>query len=331
MRYLLVVTMNAFFRAKHMAAKGSESHLKIGMAIHTTLSIVNKSVLKENVDHVIFCLEGRSWRKDFYEPYKRNRDVLKQKRTPKEIKEDEEFFEAYGHFTEYLTERTNCTVLQNHVAEADDMIARWIQTHPNDTHIILSSDSDFHQLLSETVYQYNGLASQLITVHGIFGDNDKPVIDKKTQEPKEPPNPEWVLFEKCIRGDSADNVFSAYPGVRKKGSAKRTGLLEAFADKPTRGYDWNNLMQQTWTDHEGAEHVVKEDYERNKTLIDLTKQPEYVIEKIDEAIELAEHPKDIAKVGLMFMRFCSKYDLNTISGFSKQYTAWLSSSYGEQI
>ena len=65
-----------------------------------------------------------------------------------------------------------------------------------------------------------------------------------------------------MRGDSADNVFSAYPKVRKN------KLEEAFADRENQGFVWNNLMLQRWTDHNGVEHRVKECYERNKKLID---------------------------------------------------------------
>ena len=44
-------------------------------------------------------------------------------------------------------------------------------------------------------------------------------------------DPEWLLFEKCMRGDTSDNVFSAYPGVRKKGTKNKVGLLKHIADQ----------------------------------------------------------------------------------------------------
>ena len=45
-----------------------------------------------------------------------------------------------------------------------------------------------------------------------------------------------------MRGDPSDNIFSAYPGVRTKGTRNKIGLREAFADRQTKGYTWNNLM-----------------------------------------------------------------------------------------
>ena len=128
--------------------------------------------------------------------------------------------------------------------------------------------------MQSNVKQYNGIQEVTTTHEGYFDDKGKRVIDKKTKEEKPAPNPQWLLFEKCMRGDSSDNVFSAYPGVRTKGTKKKVGLQEAFPDRESKGYNWNNLMLQRWVDHEGAEHRVLDDYNRNVQLCDLTAQPE---------------------------------------------------------
>ena len=39
------------------------------------------------------------------------------------------------------------------------------------------------------------------------------------------------------------------------------------------------MMLQRWVDHEEQEHRVKDDFERNSILIDLTKQPDEVKEE----------------------------------------------------
>ena len=76
--------------------------------------------------------------------------------------------------------------------------------------ILLSvSDSDFYQLITDKVTQFNGITDNLITLEGIYDAKGKQVIDKKTKEPKLLGDPEYLLFEKCMRGDSSDNVFSA--------------------------------------------------------------------------------------------------------------------------
>ena len=325
-KYLLVDTLNMFFRAKHMAPAKADTWTKIGFALHICMSIVNKSYKKENADHVVFCLEGSSWRKHVYKPYKRNRVEMREALSDKQQEEDEEMFNALKDFTEFLRENTNVTVLQNDLAEADDLIARWIHKHPQSDHVILSSDTDFLQLISPTVHQYNGVANQIITLEGYFDDYGRRVKDKKTGEHKPAPDPKWELFEKCMRGDTSDNVFSAYPGVRKKGTKKKVGLIEAYEDK-NKGYTWNNLMLQRWTDHEGVEHRVLDDYERNVQLIDLTAQPADIKEFIDTTVDEFSVPKNNKMVGRYFLRFCGKYELKKLSDFSDQYTTWLKANY----
>ena len=327
MKYILIDTANTFFRARHIASRNSDTWEKIGMALHLTMASVNQMVRKFGVDHVVFCLEGRSWRKDHYEPYKRNRvvDVLSQTEAEKE--ENEMFWDTYDKFTTYLKEKTNVSVLRHERAEADDLIARFIHLHPDDEHFIISSDTDYVQLITENVKQYNGVANQLITLEGYFDDKGKIVKDKKTKEPKLLGDPQWHLFMKCMRGDSSDNVFSAYPGVREKGSKNKVGLTEAYEDRNKQGFNWNNMMLQRWVDHNNVEHRVKDDYERNRVLIDLTAQPQEIKDLVDARIKEGVRTTTIPQVGIHFMKFCGKYELTKISEQAETYAKWLNSPY----
>jgi 5'-3' exonuclease len=327
MRYLIVDTANTFFRARHSAHRQSDTWDKLGFAIHVTLGSVNKAWRDQKADHVVFCLEGRSWRKDYYEPYKKNRAVARAALTEAEQEEDKLFWEAFDNLKTFLSEKTNCTVLQHPELEADDLIAGFIQQHPNDNHVIISSDTDFYQLLAPNVEQYNGVADELHTLAGILDKKGKLVIDKKTKEPKVIPDPQWILFEKCMRGDPTDNIFSAYPGVRTKGSKNKIGLTEAFADKHKKGYSWNNLMLQRWTDHNGVEHRVLDDYERNRVLVDLTAQPPEIKTKIAETIAAGAVKKSRPMVGAQFLKFCGKYELNKLSEQSSSFSEFLGAEY----
>lgn len=330
MRYLLVDTANTFFRARHAAHRQADTWDKLGFAIHTTLGSVSKSWRDQKADHVIFFLEGRSWRKDFYTPYKANRAVARAALTETEQEEDRLFWESFDNLKDYLTNKTNCTVLQHENLEADDLIAGWIQSHPDDHHTIVSSDSDFHQLLAENVNQYNGIADELHTITGIFDKKGKAVIDKKTKEAKVVPDPKWILFEKCMRGDPTDNVFSAYPGVRRKGTKTKTGLEEAFADKDAKGFAWNNLMLQRWTDHNDVEHKVLDDYNRNVVLVDLSAQPEDIKVKIATTIANGAVPLNRPMVGAQFLKFCGKYDLIKMADMADSYVRFLEAPYPEK-
>jgi 5'-3' exonuclease len=315
-----------FFRARHVV-RGSDIDTKIGMAYHIMFSAINKAYKDFNGSHVVFCLEGRSWRKDHYIPYKANRAVAREALTEAEVEEDRAFWQAFDDFKDFIDQKTNCTVLQHQQCEADDFIARWIQNHPDDEHVIISSDSDFYQLLSETVTQYNGISNQHIKIDGIVNDKGKPVIDKKTKEQKQIGDPEYLLFEKCVRGDTSDNIFSAYPGVRKKGTKNKIGIQEAFADKDNKGFDWNNFMLQRWTDHDGVEHRVLEDYQRNRELIDLTAQPDNIKVALDEAIVEQVNKTPTGQVGIKFMKFCGKYDLQKISENPTDHATYLNAGY----
>ena len=320
MTFILVDLANTFFRSRHVVR--GDADIKIGMAFHITLNSIKKAWQDFDGKHVVFCLEGRSWRKDVYVPYKRNRAETRAALTEDQQQEEKLFWEAFDTFKEFITDKTNCTVLQHPNLEADDLIAGWIQSHPNDDHVIISTDSDFVQLISHNVKQYNGVSETTITIDGYFDNKGKPVKDKKTNAVKTAPDPKWLLFEKCMRGDTSDNVFPAYPKVRK------TKLLEAFNDKDTQGFSWNNLMLQRWVDHEKKEHRVLDDYERNKLLIDLTAQPtevkEYIFNTIADTIALN---KNINQVGIRLMKFCGLFDLKKIAEQVQYYSEPLSAKY----
>ena len=326
MTHILVDTANTFFRARHVI--NGDADVKLGMAFHITLNSIKKAWQDFDGTHVVFCLEGRSWRKDHYEPYKRNRQVARDALTEKQQEEDTVFWEAFDTFKDFVADKTNCTVLQHKELEADDLIAGWIQQHPDVDHVVISTDTDFQQLIAPNVKLYNGVQDVTPTHEGFFDKKGNPVSDKKTKEAKAAPDPQWLLFEKCMRGDTSDNVFSAYPGVRKKGTKNKVGLLEAFEDKDLKGYNWNNLMLQRWVDHNGEEHRVLDDYERNRILIDLTAQPKDVRDKIIGTIQTSiDENKNISQVGVRLMKFCNLYDLKKISDQAQAYAEPLNARY----
>ena len=324
--YVLVDTANTFFRARHVIRGDLDT--KVGMAFHITLAGVRKAWQDFDADHVVFCLEGRSWRKDYYEPYKRNRSDARAALTEKEEQEDKLFWEAFDTFKDFVGTKTNCSVLQNKQLEADDLIAGWVQSHPNDNHVIISTDGDFAQLIAPNVKQYNGVTETTITHEGYFDKKGLRVIDKKTKLERPAPNPAFMLFEKCMRGDKSDNVFSAFPGVRVKGTKNKVGLTEAFADKDNKGFNWNNMMLQRWVDHNGIEHRVLDDYNRNVVLCDLTAQPTDIRDIINSTIDSAiEQPKQITQVGLRLMKFCALWDLQRVSEQAQSYAEPLQARY----
>ena len=100
MTYILVDTANTFFRARHVVR--GDMNDKVGMCLHVILNSVRKAWKDFDGTHVIFALEGRSWRKDFYAPYKRNRQETRDKMSANEMEEDKLFWETFDDFKTFL-------------------------------------------------------------------------------------------------------------------------------------------------------------------------------------------------------------------------------------
>jgi 5'-3' exonuclease len=103
MNYILVDTANTFFRARHVI--NGDADIKLGMAFHITLNSIRKAWQQFEGSHVIFCLEGRSWRKDYYAPYKRNRSDARAAHTEKEQDEEKSSGKHLTHSKTSLQKR----------------------------------------------------------------------------------------------------------------------------------------------------------------------------------------------------------------------------------
>ena len=298
--FVLVDASNLFHRCKFVT-KG-DIDIKTGMAIHIMLNSLKKICNKFEVDHVVMCLDNKSWRRNIYKNYKKHRRD-KQKLQSKKDKEEQEIFqESFNEFITFCKEKTNVTVLGEDALEADDIISGWVNHHSNDFHIILSGDTDFIQLLSNNVIIYDGVKEQTIKIDGYYDKDDEPIVDKKTKSFKKPKDPEYELF----RGDATDGIFSACPRVREK------KIKDAFDDRHRQGYAWNNLMLNEWIDAQNIKHIVKDDYILNKTLIDLKAQPNDIKEKINNLIKNNCYKKNIKQVGIWFLSFCEEWDLQML-------------------
>jgi hypothetical protein len=348
MKYVIVDVSNQVHRAKHAVGKrvptgstfdpfgvmtSDEDELRVGMILDVVFGGMINSFLRFGGNHCVAAFDMRSWRRDVAEDYKANRrDKI---RTPEEERDQELIARTIDELRDFLRDYTNVTVLEADGAEADDFIARWVQLHqePDDINIIVSADGDFKQLVRSNVDLYNPMTSTMYTIDGIFyqdgrkpkpsentvsrhGQEWKVKIDPKTKVP-ETFNPAWELFEKCIRGDIGDNIRAAWPRVRteKMKAAFNGSVLE-----------WNNFINSTWG-VDGEKHSVRELYEHNKLMIDLTAQPDEVKAMMDDAIVMAVERPPARMVGAHFARFCSRHRLTKILQQAEKYTAMLSRGY----
>jgi lipopolysaccharide export system protein LptC len=175
-RYAIVDVANLFYRARHVVR--GDAYTKAGMALSIVFRSLKKLHREFKADHMVFCVEGHSWRYSVYPQYKAKRKLerMTAMATPSEREEEEAFNAVVNDFTNYMAEKTRCTVLQSQGVEGDDFIARWIQVHPNDEHYIVSGDTDFIQLLAPNVKIYNGVDDRLLTVDGVFDGQGRELV-----------------------------------------------------------------------------------------------------------------------------------------------------------
>jgi hypothetical protein len=121
-----------------------------------------------------------------------------------------------------------------------------------------------------------------------------------------------------MRGDVSDNIKSAYPRVPE---AK---LREAYADRG--GAKWNNLINATWGKL-GETNSVRDVYEMNLKLIDLSAQPEPIVTAMDAKIDEMISKPISQMVELNFERFCSEYGVSALFDAKADLVPLLSSPY----
>lgn len=173
MRYGIVDIANLYHRCLHVAG-APDAYTRAGMALSIIFLALGKLHREHAVDHLVICTEGGSWRYAVFPQYKAKRRAERLNKTFKEQEEDAVAQEIFEGLLTFFRERTNCTVLSCDGVEGDDFVARFIQLHPDDHHVLQSSDSDFVQLLAPNVTLVDGVAERVITL-------DK-VVDKDGNE-----------------------------------------------------------------------------------------------------------------------------------------------------
>lgn len=274
-----------------------------GLATHTALVTLNKYFRQHKPDRVVMAFDRQSWRKAYTasdlcvskKPYKGNR---RKDMTPSQQIKYQKFLDHLREFEALVAEHTTIITLVEDDLEADDLIAGFCQMHKDtdDEIVIISSDSDLLQLK-----RYPNV--ELIS----------PATDKPQSLDEFDGDPMYYLFTKCLRGDSTDNVQSAYPGVRQ------TKIKKAYDDS----FERVQLMKTTWTDQDKTEHRVEILFEENQLLIDLEKQPEDIRELINAAVAAAMNKKRRFSM-FHILKFIGKYKLVKIQESIDQYIPMLS-------
>lgn len=288
-RYIVFDISNMLYRT-FFANKQETDTTIAGLATHVAFMTLNKYFRQHKPDKVVMAFDRKSWRKEYTsselclsgKPYKGNR---RKDMSPSQQLKYERFMGHLREFESLVFENTTIIALAGDMLEADDLIAGFVQQNLDDETIIISSDSDMLQLL-----RYPNV--QIIS----------PATDKIVSLEEYNNDPEYYLFQKCVRGDSTDNVQSAYPRIRSK------DIEKAFTDP----FERVQMMQHLWKDVTGKEYKVRDLYEENQLLIDLSMQPDTIRAKIKQVIDEAmSKQKKFSHFHLM--KYLGKYELDAIA------------------
>jgi hypothetical protein len=245
-----------------------------------------------NPSKAIFAFDRGNWRKTYTQSelcisgklYKGQR---RQNMTPAQKKRWDVFKGFINDFEQLMREHTAIVCLAGEGLEADDLIAGFCQMHADEDCeiVIVTADKDMMQLLRfPNVRLIDPTTGKNRTLDDWNGDA------------------EYFLFEKCIRGDLGDNVQSAYPKVRQ------TRIDEAYLDPFKRV----NMMKETWTNQDKKTFTVGDLFDENRMLMDLSAQPEYIVEKMKTVI--VHEMENCGKYShFHFLRFLGKYELKNVA------------------
>ena len=253
---MLLVDLNQVLLAGLMAQISAQKNTKLEEPLvrHMVLNIIRNHVknFKGEYGEVILCCDNRKyWRKEFFPFYKASR-----KKTREKSDLDWHFiFDMLAKFKLELKENFPYKVIDVDGAEADDIIGTLVPIYARDQKIlILSSDGDFLQL-----QQYGANVKQYNPSQKKYVKSENPILELK---------------EKIIRGDKGDgipNMFS--PSDCFVRDLRQKPITKLILDK----YLWENVESYNETD--------KTNFARNSTLIDLTKIPPEIKEKIINTYE----------------------------------------------
>jgi len=274
-----------------------------GLAMHSALMTLNKYFRQHKPDRVVMAFDRSSWRKSYTasdlciskRPYKGNR---RKDMSPGQQAKYERFCGHLKDFETLITNYSTIITLAADLLEADDVIAGFVQLHPQDQIVLISSDQDFLQLLRHP---------QLTII--------SPATDKPLTLAEYNNDADYFVFFNCVRGDhQTDNIQSALPRV----GAKR--IEKAYTDP----FERVQMMKELWTDPKTkTEFMVEDLYEENILLMDLAQQPDPIRVKIEKTVVEAE-ALERKYSHFHLLKFLGKYKLDNIAKQIDQFVPLLS-------
>lgn len=215
-----------------------------------TLRMYNHKFRKE-YGRMIICLEGRSWRKDYFPEYKASRKI---KRDENKERHDQ-IFEFIAKLTDDIRIHFPYQVIRTNGAEADDVIATLVHNTQEfgqyEPVMIVSGDKDFVQLQKyKNVKQYSPITKKFL-------------VEK---------DPDRFIKEHILTGDSTDGVpnILSPDDIFLRDGERQTPLRKTRKDEILSAENIKDVL----TEEEYRNYI------RNKTCIDLDQIPEEIQKRI---------------------------------------------------
>lgn len=273
---MILVDFNQIALSNIFVQKLNEENM-IRHMILNSLRMYNVKYRREFGNMVICCDAGNTWRKQYFPYYKANR---KKNRDSSDL-DFNEIFRILNMVRDEISQNLPYKLIQIDGCEADDIIASLAmetQEFGKDEKVmIISSDKDFIQL------QKYGNVSQ-------FSPMQKKVVTDK--------NPRMYLFEHVIKGDTGDGI----PNIL---STDDTLVTEGKRQTPVSKKKIEHWLENA----EDLKSVMDDDtyrnYQRNKTLIDLTEIPVDVREKIINTFESTKVPMKMKVLNYLIKKRCN--------------------------
>ena len=240
--------------------------------ILNSIRMYNKRYRKESGQMVI-CADGmNTWRKEYFPQYKAHRKKARSESTM----DWNEIFRVLNLVRDEIKENLPYKVLHMEGCEADDIIgALTLNTEEFGNHepvMIISSDKDFIQLQKfNHVKQFSPIQKKM-------------VVDK---------TPRKYLFEHICRGDKGDGI----PNILSSDSC----LVEGIKQSPLR-----QTLIDTWIEDPSImPDEIKRNFQRNTTLIDLTKIPEDIYNTIVNEFNGQKVPMKMKVLNYLIKKRCN--------------------------
>ncbi|MBO7044645.1 hypothetical protein J6W34_09245 [bacterium] len=199
-------------------------------AVLNRLAMIQK---KLQVNETIICCESRSWRRDYFQYYKAQRDLHKAEK-PVETKF---MFDCINGVLDIIR-NLNYKVMKVEGCEADDIIAVLCQTFTDSQIVIISVDKDFQQLTNDNIVLYNWSKDEVLNCE----DKDR------------------FIIELILKGDTADGI----PNVL---SDDDTFVVKEKRQKPMTKKKINEILEMGIDNYAKTDMQFAKNFDRNRKLI----------------------------------------------------------------